>query len=321
MTATLDTPPSTSAPGGRAASRARRSGPHVPGQQRAVVVLLAPFALLCLAVFVVPAVYAIYLSFFSTSHSGLGFGNARTVFVGFRNFAVVLTDPSFLRSIGVTLAYIVLFIPLIVAGSLVLALLLDSGLARGRRFAQTVLFLPHAIPGIIAAIIWLYLYTPGISPVLAGLSGLNIEVELLGTTMLIPSLVNIALWGGLGYNTVIFYAALQAVPREVIEAAAVDGAGPVRTALRVKVPMVRASVVTVAMFTLVGSLQLFTEPMLLAQATPLINSRFTPNMYIFDAAFNRSNYGLASAASVLLLVLCCLLSYAVARFSSRGAKA
>lgn len=319
MTATLETPPV--APATAAGANGGRRPGRVPGQRRAVAVLLAPFAALCLAVFVVPAVYAIYLSFFSTSLSGLGFGTARTVFVGFRNFAVVLTDPSFQRSIGVTLVYVVVFIPLLVTGSLLLALLLDSGLAKGRRFAQTVLFLPHAIPGIIAAIIWLYLYTPGISPVLAALDGLDVRIDLLGETMLIPSLVNIALWGGLGYNTVIFYAALQAVPRDVMEAAAVDGAGAVRTALRVKVPLVRASVVTVAMFTLVGSLQLFTEPMLLAQATPLVGSRFTPNMYIFDAAFNRSNYGLASAASVLLLVLCCLLSYAVARSSSRGAKA
>jgi multiple sugar transport system permease protein len=284
-------------------------------------VLLTPFAGLCIGVFVVPAAYAIYLSFFSQLHSGLGFGNGRTVFVGLHNFVVVLTDPSFLRSVGVTLAYIVLFIPILVVGSLVFALLLDSGLATARQFAQTALFLPHAVPGIIAAIIWLYLYTPGISPVLAVLQDLNLQVDLLGQTLLIPSLVNIALWGGLGYNTVIFYTALQAVPRDVMEAAAVDGAGAIRTALRVKVPMVRASVVTVSMFTLVGSLQLFTEPVLMKDATPLIGSRFTPNMYIFDAAFNRSNYGLASAASVLLLALCCLLSYAVARYSSRGARA
>jgi multiple sugar transport system permease protein len=318
MTATIETPAVVPAP---ATPRTRPTETRVPGQRRAVAVLLAPFAALCLGVFVVPAAYAIYLSVFSQQHSGLGFGNGRTVFVGLHNFVVVLTDPSFLRSIGVTLAYVVLFIPILVVGSLAFALLLDSGLARARQFAQTALFLPHAVPGIIASIIWLYLYTPGISPMLALLYDLNIQVDLLGQTLLIPSLVNIALWGGLGYNTVIFYTALQAVPRDVMEAAAVDGAGAVRTALRVKVPMVRASVVTVTMFTLVGSLQLFTEPKLFQQSTPLIGDRFTPNMYIYDAAFNRSNYGLASAASVLLLVLCCLLSYAVARYSSRGARA
>jgi multiple sugar transport system permease protein len=320
MTATIETATVAPVPAGGRTRRTRPTDTRVPGQKRAVAALLAPFAALCLGVFVIPAAYAIYLSFFSTSHTGLGFGNGRTVFVGFRNFLVVLTDPSFLRSIGVTFAYVVLYIPLLVVGSLLLALLFDSGLARARQFAQTALYLPHAVPGIIASIIWLYLYTPGISPVLAGLAGMNIQIELLGQTLLIPSMVNIALWGGLGYNMVIFYAALQAVPRELMEAAAVDGAGPVRTALQVKVPLVRASVVTVSMFTLVGSLQLFTEPMLLMDATPLIGARFTPNMYIYDAAFNRSNYGLASAASVLLLVVCCLLSYAVARYSSRGAK-
>jgi multiple sugar transport system permease protein len=311
MTATLETPAVTPAPAKRGS---RPTETRVPGQRSAIAVLLAPFAALCVGVFVVPAAYAIYLSVFATQHSGLGFGGGRTVFVGLHNFIVVLTDPSFLRSIGVTLAYIVLFIPLLVVGSLLLALLLDSG------FAQTALFLPHAVPGIIASIIWLYLYTPGVSPVLSGLAALNIEVELLGQTLLIPSMVNIALWGGLGYNVVIFYTALQAVPRDVMEAASVDGAGAVRTALQVKVPMVWASVVTVTMFTLVGTLQLFTEPMLLKQMAPLIGERFTPNMYIFDAAFNRSNYGLASAASVLLLILCCLLSYAVARFTARGAR-
>jgi multiple sugar transport system permease protein len=318
MTATIETPVVARPPVKR---RTRPAETRVPGQRTAVAVLLAPFAALCIGVFVVPASYAIYLSVFSELHSGLGFGNGRTVFVGLHNFVVVLTDPSFLRSIGVTLAYVVLFIPILVVGSLAFALLLDSGLARARQFAQTALFLPHAVPGIIASIIWLYLYTPGISPMLAVLQDLNIQVELLGQTLLIPSLVNIALWGGLGYNTVIFYTALQAVPRDVMEAAAVDGAGAIRTALRVKVPMVRASVVTVSMFTLVGTLQLFTEPMLMKDATPLIGNRFTPNMYIFDAAFNRSNYGLASAASVLLLVLCCLLSYAVARYSARGGRA
>ena len=318
MTATIETPPVAPAPAKR---RTRPTETRVPGQRHAVAVLLAPFAALCLGIFVIPAAYSIYLSVFSQQHSGLGFGNGRTVFVGLHNFVVVLTDPSFLGSIGVTLTYVVLFIPILVAGSLMFALLLDSGLARARQFAQTALFLPHAVPGIIASIIWLYLYTPGISPMLGVLSAMNIQVELLGQTLLIPSLVNVALWGGLGYNTVIFYTALQAVPRDVMEAASVDGAGAVRTAFQVKVPMIRASVVTVSMFTLVGTLQLFTEPMLFQQSTPLIGNRFTPNMYIFDAAFNRSNYGLASAASVLLLVLCCLLSYAVARYSARGARA
>ncbi|MFI0592138.1 carbohydrate ABC transporter permease [Streptomyces griseus] len=286
-------------------------------QRLAVGALLGPFGALLLTVFVVPTLYAVHLSFFSTSHSGLGFGNAHTSFAGLRNYAAVLSDPSFVRGVGVTLLYAVVYIPLVLVGALALALLFDSGLIRARQLTQTVLFVPHAVPGIIATVIWLYLYTPGISPVLDALRGVDITVNFLGLTMILPSLVNIALWSGLGYTAVIFFAALKAIPRELIEAAAMDGAGPVRTALTIKVPLVRGTLTTVAIFTTIGALQLFTEPMLLAKATPLISPRYTPNMYIFDAAFTRNNYGLASAASVLLLIVCCALSFAVTRGSTR----
>lgn len=304
----------------RTAPRSGSTGVSRNSQRIAVGALLGPFTFLLFAVFVVPVGYAIYLSFFSTTHSGLGFGNAETTFAGLRNYLAVLSDPSFLRGLGITVLYIAIFIPLVVVGSLGLALLFDSGVVRARQFSQTLLFVPHAVPGIIGAVIWLYLYTPGISPVLKLLDGADITVNLLGLQLLVPSLVNIALWSGLGYNTVIFFAALRAVPRDVLEAAAIDGAGPVRTALTVKVPLIKATVVTVVMFTVIGSLQLFTEPMLLSQATPLIGTRFTPNMYIFDAAFTRNNYGLASAASILLLIACCALSYLVSRGASRTPK-
>ncbi|MZD04783.1 ABC transporter permease subunit [Streptomyces sp. SID5785] len=289
-------------------------------QRLAVATLLGPFTVLLLAVFLIPTLYAIKLSFFSTSHEGLGFGTARTAFAGLRNYAAVLADPSFVRGVGITLLYAVVFIPVVVIGALALALLFDSGLVRARQLSQTVLFVPHAVPGIIATVIWLYLYTPGISPVLDLLGGADLDIDFLGLHMLIPSLVNIAMWSGLGYTAVIFFAALRAIPRELVEAAAIDGAGPVRTALTIKVPMIRATLSTVVIFTTIGALQLFTEPMLLGKATPLVGPRYTPNMYIFDAAFTRNNYGLASAASVLLLLVCCALSFVVTRGTGGAAR-
>jgi multiple sugar transport system permease protein len=214
--------------------------------------------------------------------------------------------------------YCLIYRPLLVIGALVLALLLDSGAARLRSWIQLGLFLPHAVPGIIAALIWLYLYIPGISPVVALLAKADITVDFLGVHAVLPAIVNIALWSNLGYNMVIFYSALQAVPREVVEAAVVDGAGPVRTALRIKTPLVRSSVVMVALFTLIWALQLFTEPMLLSQSTAMINSRFSPSMYIYEAAFTRNNYGLAAAASVILLACTIALSYGVTRWTNRA---
>lgn len=284
-------------------------------------VLMAPFFALLVTVFLVPVGTAVRLSLYSDDQPGLGFGPERTVFVGLRSYAAVLTDPTFLGGLGTVVLYCLVYIPLMVAGALALALLLDSGVVRLRAFAQLGLFLPHAVPGIIAALIWLYLYTPGISPVIDLFARADITIDFLGVHTVLPSIVNIALWSNLGYNMVVFYAALRAVPREVIEASVVDGAGPLRTALQVKTPMVRASIVTVALFTLIWALQLFTEPMLLSQSSPMINSRFSPSMYIYDAAFNRNNYGLAAASSVVLLACTIALSYGVTRFTSRAQNA
>ncbi|HEY3708228.1 MAG TPA: sugar ABC transporter permease [Amycolatopsis sp.] len=303
--------PPKPAPAKRVRGRTRGHG------SGAAAVLMAPFFVLLVAVFLIPVGIAVWLSFFGADRPGLGIGPERTVFVGLRSYAAVLTDPTFLGSVGTVALYSVIYLPLMVVCGLALALLLDSGAVRLRAVAQLGLFLPHAVPGIIAGIIWLYLYTPGISPIIALFAKGDITLDFLGVHAVLPSIVNIAVWSNLGYNVVIFYAALKAIPREIIEASVVDGAGGVRTAVQVKAPLVRSAIVMVAMFTLIAALQLFTEPTLLSQSTPMIGSRYTPSMYIFDAAFTRNNYGLAAAASVILLVCTIALSYGVTRWTNR----
>ncbi len=122
--------------------------------------LLAPFFVLFTLVMVVPTGYAVWLSLFTEKQSGLGFGGSETVFSGLGNYAAALGDPAFREGFAVLLGYCVFHIPLMTGGALALALLLDSTLARARRFFQLALFLPHPVPGIIAALIWVYLYTP-----------------------------------------------------------------------------------------------------------------------------------------------------------------
>lgn len=283
----------------------------------ACAVLMAPFFVLLVVAFLIPVGTALWLSLFSADEPGLGFGPEQNVFVGLRSYVAVLGDPTFLAALGHVAVYCLIYIPVMVVAALALALLLDSGMARLRRWAQLALFLPHAVPGIIAALIWLYLYTPGISPIVTLFAKMDITLNFFGASVVLPSIVNVALWTNLGYNMIIFYAALQAVPREVIEASVVDGAGPVRVAVWVKTPMIRASIVMVAMFTLIFSLQLFTEPMLLNQVTPSISTRFSPSMYIFDAAFTRNNYGLAAAGAVILLLVTIALSFGVTRWTNR----
>ncbi|MFI0924082.1 carbohydrate ABC transporter permease [Streptomyces sp. NPDC021012] len=280
------------------------------GRYGAPAVLIAPFLALFVAAMLVPVGYAVYLSLFTERRSGLGFGEAEDVFTGLGNYARALGDPAYRAGFLTIAQYCMLYIPVMIGLSLVVALLLDSVYARAKRFFQLALFLPHAVPGIIAALVWTYLYTPGISPVIDALGG-GAQIDFLGHPL--PSVVNIAVWEWTGYNMIIFFAALQAVPREVLEAALVDGAGALRTAFSIKIPLIKASVTMVALFTVIGALQLFTEPMILRGAAPGITTTWTPNMYAFTAAFEHNDYGLAAASSVLLALAAALLSFLVTR--------
>ncbi|MFD7340863.1 carbohydrate ABC transporter permease [Streptomyces violascens] len=300
----------------RKASRARRARGRATGA--AAGVLLTPFFVLFTAVTVVPIGYALWLSLFTEKQSGLGFGGATSVFSGLDNYTAALGDRAFREGFWVLAGYCVVYIPLMVAGALALALLLDSALARARRFFQLALFLPHAVPGIIAALVWVYLYTPGLSPVVKAMNSGGIGFDFFSSSGTLPSVVNIALWEWLGYNMVIFYAALQAIDRSVLEAATMDGAGEWRTAFGIKLPLIRASLVMVSLFTVIGSLQLFTEPLILNQGgSSTVTSTWTPNMYAYTAAFSRNDYGLAAASAVLLALAAALLSFAVTRLTHR----
>ncbi|MFD5823796.1 carbohydrate ABC transporter permease [Nesterenkonia xinjiangensis] len=314
---TAPAPPDPSRSTGPAGGHLPAGSPGRRQKLRASGMLMAPFFLLMAGVFVAPLAMALYMSFFSQDNTGLGFGAPEQTFVGLRSYVAVFSDPTFMGSLGLILLFCVVYIPVVAVGALLLALLLDSGISRLRSVIQLGLFLPHAVPGIIAAIIWLYLYTPGISPVTEALSRLDLEINFLGVNMVVPSIINIAVWSSLGYFSVIFYAALQAVPGEVLEAARMDGAGPVRIATLVKLPMITSSLVMVLLFAMIWTLQLFTEPMLLSQSTPAINSRFSPSMYIYDAAFTRNNYGLAAAAAVVLMVATMALSFGLTKLSNR----
>ncbi|GAA2208904.1 sugar ABC transporter permease [Nonomuraea monospora] len=286
------------------------------GARWAVLLLTAPFFVLFTAVVLAPLGYALWLSLFKEQSSGLGFGGTESVFNGLGNYLVTLADPAFLDGFTVVALYAVLYIPLMLGGALALALLLDSGAALLRRFFQLALFMPHVVPGVIAGLIWLYLYLPGISPIVAALRDGGIAWDFLGDHAL-SSVVNVAVWEWIGYNMIIFFAALQAVPREVLEAATIDGAGPVRVALRVKLPLIRGAFITALLFTIIGSLQLFNEPMVMDGVSDGIVSTWTPNMYAYAEAFGKNDVGQAAAASLLLAALAAVLSYFVTKWGNK----
>ena len=129
--------------------------------------------------------------------------------------------------------------------------------------------------------------------------------------------VNVSVWEWTGYNVIILFTALQAVPREVLEAARVDGAGEIRTALSIKAPLVWPAISVALLFTVIGSLQLFTEPKILSSMTTNVTSTWVPNMWAYEAAFVRNNVPQAAAASILLALLAAVLSWFVTRFTSK----
>lgn len=286
-------------------------------QRRTAGLFLAPYLLLFAIVTIAPLGYAAWLSAFSEQSSGLGFGGAERVFVGLGNYATALGDSAFRAGFATIGAYVLIYVPVLIGAALALALLLDSGLVWARRTMQVFLFLPHAVPGLIAALIWLYLYTPGLSPVIGWLGGLAADGGPANTAPL-ASVVNIAVWQWLGYNVVIFYAALQAVPEEVVDAAAIDGAKAWQIATKIKAPLIRPAVVMAALFTAIGGVQLFTEPKILDLASGSITSTWTPNMFLQSAAFDRNDFGLAAAASIIIAVVAGALSFGVMRLGRRG---
>ncbi len=296
-----------------ATSAERRTGPGAavaaPG-----LTLVAPFALLLTVTVLVPIGYALYLSLFTDRLSGLGFSGPHQVFVALGNYLDVLTDSAFQTSVGNVALFVLIHIPIMLGLALVLALLLDSAVVRLRRVWSLAVFLPYAVPAVITGLIWAYLYSPD-----SGLSAL-LPFDPLGKTGILPSIVNIATWQWVGYNMIIFYTALQAVPRDVLEAARADGAGQVRTAWSIKIPMVRPSLFVALVFTVIGSLQLFTEPLVLRGFTGSVTSTWSPSLYVYEAAFISGDYGRAAAASVLLAVVSALLSALVMRLSARRSR-
>ncbi|WP_263164434.1 carbohydrate ABC transporter permease [Streptomyces sp. SCSIO ZS0520] len=305
-------PPAPAAPPEPAPAPAPR---HRTGRRLAAAALAAPFAVLLLCTVLVPIGYACYLSLFTDRLSGLGFDGYRRDFTGFGNYADVLGDPAARDSVLHIGGYALIHIPVMFAAALLIALLLDSAVVRLRALWSLAVFLPYAVPGVIAGLIWGYLYSPGIGPLDALL-----PFDPLGAAGVLPSIVNMATWQWTGYNVIIFYAALQTVPREVLEAARADGAGALRTALSVKLPMIRPTVFVALVFTTIGSLQLFTEPMVLRTFTGTVSSTWTPSLYLYEAAFVSNDYGRAAAASLLLAAASALLSALVMRLSSRRSR-
>jgi len=267
---------------------------------------MAPFAVLFVIVFLVPIIVSVRSAFFAQVPSGDGlFGGGELVdtFVGFDQLAAAATNGAFWAGMGRVVIYAAFQIPVMIIAALALALLLDSFLVRRPAFFRLSFFLPFAIPGVIAAMIWLYMYTPEVSPFIQFLpEGTNFMAP--GT--ILASMANMTTWTYTGYNMLIFLAALQSIPRELYEAARLDGAGGFQIAMRIKVPMVRGAALLAILLSIIGTIQLFNEPVIMEGANSWMGLDYTPMMLTYNSMMGEispSGSGPASAYSLLMAII------------------
>jgi multiple sugar transport system permease protein len=305
-TVTNDREPRTGSGAGEAlASRTRRLNP-------APYLFIAPAVVLFGFTIAVPIIYTGYLSLRTVKVSGLGLGpdSRHEVWAGLTNYGRTLADHDFVASIARVSLYGLVVIPIMLGLALLFALLLDSGRVRARGFSRVVIFMPYAVPVVISSLLWGFLYLPSVSPFeyLARQAGTSLPHPL-DPNLVLFGIANIAIWGGVGFNMIVLYTALRAIPTDLFEAARLDGASDTQIALRIKIPIIVPSLVMTFVFSMIATLQVFAEPITLKPLSNTISSTWTPLMKVFRDAFTRNDIYSAAATSVVIALASFVLSF------------
>ncbi len=304
----------------RPAAVRSRGGRLVP--RSAPYLFMAPGLTLFVLLLLLPIGYTLYLSLVRRKVSGLGLtpGAATTEFVGLQNYTDAVTDPELVRSVGRVLVYGGLLIPTMLGLALLFALLLDHPRVRFAGFSRLAIFMPYAVPGVLATLLWGFMYLPEVSPfqyVVDELGGP--QLNLLSPTSVYGALTNIGVWGGTGFNMIVIFTALRAVPREVIEAARVDGCSDFQLAWQIKIPIVMPAIILTAVFSIIATLQVFAEPQTLLPFTSAIFSTWAPMMKVYADAFIRNDIYAAAATSIVLAFGIFVASFGFLRLVQRRA--
>ncbi|MGW2288754.1 carbohydrate ABC transporter permease [Streptomyces phaeochromogenes] len=300
-------PPSAAPAAGASVPRRERRTPTARRRHAAAYALVAPFMIIFMGMMIVPLGYAAYLSLFREQLVG------GVTFAGLDNYVRALHDSALLKGLARVGLYLVVQVPVMLGAALLFALALDSGKLYLRRFIRLTIFLPYAIPGVVATLMWGFLYGPDFGPFAQIAKGLSLPTPpFLSSDWILGSIMNISTWAYVGYNMIIMFAALQAVPREMYEAARLDGAGEFRIARHIKIPAIRGALVLTLVFSIIGSFQLFNEPQLLRTVAPnAIDSAYTPNLYAYNLAFTNQDINYAAAVAFLLAGVIAVTSYTV----------
>jgi multiple sugar transport system permease protein len=306
----------------RASRATRPGGPRRRRRRLAHVVVpymfVVPFLLLFAAFFFAPLIYAFSQSLYTEKRSGLGFGLPTTVWAGVENYVKALQDPNFWDGFKRVILFGSVQIPIMMVMALTLALLMDSAVIRLRRFFRLAAFVPYAVPGVVAVIMWGFFYSPSSSPIVRAFTALNLSPPVfLGPHTVLWSIANIATWEFTGYNMIIFFSAMQGIPQEIYESGRLDGLSETGIALRLKLPLILPAITFGLLFSLIGTLQLFNEPLILNRLSNSITSTYTPNIFAYNIAFVDTNIHYGGAIAVILGVLTFAFSFGFLRLTRR----
>lgn len=279
---------------------------------------VAPALLLIIIFFLGPVIAAVGLSFTDFDLYALADPRAAR-WVGLRNYLRVLHEPLFWQALRNTLYFAIVGGPLTVAVSLGAALLVNARALHWKATARAVFFAPFVTTLVAVAIVWRYLYHPryGLLNWMLGHIGVH-PIDWLGDPhWAMPAIILMATWKNFGYNMLICIAGLQSIPRELHEAAALDGATPFQRFRHVTIPMLAPTLFFVVIVTMIGYLQLFTEPYVMTQGGPL---RATTSLvlYMYEEGFRWWRLGVAAAIAFLLFVLIVVFTIIQRRLSPRA---
>ena len=264
---------------------------------------LAPALILIGVFFFLPVAASLLLSVTDFDLYGIADpGNTR--FVGFSNYAKLLRTPDFWLALRNTFYFAFVGGPLTIAVSLGAALLLSSKLVRFKGLFRTIYFTPFVTTLVAVAIVWRYLYHTRYGLFNYALSMIGIgPIDWLGDPhWAMPAIILMAVWKSFGYNMLIFIAGLQAIPDELYDAAAIDGAGPMRRFFNIPLPMLAPTLVFVTVITMIGYFQLFAEPYVMTQGGPL-RSTTSVVLLMYEEGFRWWRMGYAAAIAFVLFIV------------------
>jgi multiple sugar transport system permease protein len=264
---------------------------------------IAPAMLLLIAFGVLPIAVAVLVSFTDMNLAGLG-DWSRIQFVGLDNYTRLLEDGRFWQALANTGIFVILGVPTVIVLSLAIALALNRSESRFTRALRSFYFVPAVTAIVAISLVWGYMFNSqfGLFNHLLSVVGLP-PVPWLSDPIIVKfSVVWVAVWRGLGLNVIIFLAALQAVPREYLEAASLDGATELRRTVSIVIPLLRFAVFFVTITTMIAWLQFFDEPFVLTKGGPL-GASTSISLFLYQTGFSSSQFGYASAGSVILFAI------------------